>query len=214
MIQLPRKRVALIVAHPDDETLWAGGTILSHPSWQWFIVCLCRGSDPERAPRFKRTLALFHAEGIMGDLDDEPEQIPIPAFDIQYLILQLLPPIHFDLIITHHPAGEYTKHLRHEETSRAVIELWHAHKISATTLWFFAFEDGANTYYPQAVPNASICHRLSRLIWLKKYRLITKTYGFATNTWEALTNPCTESFWQFSDPKKALQWLNNGGVST
>jgi len=25
------KSAAVIVAHPDDETLWAGGTILSHP---------------------------------------------------------------------------------------------------------------------------------------------------------------------------------------
>jgi LmbE family N-acetylglucosaminyl deacetylase len=31
------KSVAVIIAHPDDETLWAGGIILSHPSWLWFI---------------------------------------------------------------------------------------------------------------------------------------------------------------------------------
>jgi LmbE family N-acetylglucosaminyl deacetylase len=36
-----RKSIAVIVAHPDDETLWAGGTILEHPSNDWFIVCLC-----------------------------------------------------------------------------------------------------------------------------------------------------------------------------
>ncbi len=213
MIQLTRKRVALIVAHPDDETLWAGGTILTHPTWQCFVVCLCRGSDLERAPRFKQTLILLRAEGIMGDLDDGPEQTPLPDFDLQHAILQLLPPNHFDLIITHHPAGEYTKHLRHEETSRAVIELWHAGKIAATTLWLFAFEDGTKAYFPKAVQNASICHRLSRLIWLKKYRLMTKTYGFDANSWEALTTPATESFWQFSDPKEAVQWLNNRCIS-
>jgi LmbE family N-acetylglucosaminyl deacetylase len=53
------KAVAVIVAHPDDETLWAGGTILSHPSWHWFIVCLCRGSDKDRAPRFLRTMQVL-----------------------------------------------------------------------------------------------------------------------------------------------------------
>ena len=51
MDKKPPKAVAVIVAHPDDETLWAGGTILSHPSWQWFIVCLCRGSDKDRGLR-------------------------------------------------------------------------------------------------------------------------------------------------------------------
>ena len=41
------KSVAVIVAHPDDETLWAGGTILNHPSWHWFVACLCRGNDQD-----------------------------------------------------------------------------------------------------------------------------------------------------------------------
>jgi LmbE family N-acetylglucosaminyl deacetylase len=33
------KNVAIIVAHPDDETLWAGGTILNHPYWR-ILHCL------------------------------------------------------------------------------------------------------------------------------------------------------------------------------
>ncbi len=53
MDRLNSKKVAIIVAHPDDETLWAGGTILSHPAWECFIICLCRGSDADRAPRFR-----------------------------------------------------------------------------------------------------------------------------------------------------------------
>ena len=39
------KKTAVIVAHPCDETLWAGGTILSQPAWNWFIATLCRASD-------------------------------------------------------------------------------------------------------------------------------------------------------------------------
>src|SRR5674476_426209 len=71
------KNVAVIVAHPDDETLWAGGTMLSHPSWNWFIVCLSRKSDKERATKFYDALKIFKAEGIMGDLDDGPDQVPL-----------------------------------------------------------------------------------------------------------------------------------------
>ena len=67
------KKVALIVAHPDDETLWAGGTILSHPGWECYIVCLCRGNDADRAPKFKEALKELRSEGIMGDLDDGPD---------------------------------------------------------------------------------------------------------------------------------------------
>ena len=98
-----QKTVAVIVAHPDDETLWAGGTILSHPAWKWFIICLCRGNDEERSPRFYNTLKILRADGIMGDLDDGPEQKPLEENEVEQVILKLLPPEHFDLIITHNP---------------------------------------------------------------------------------------------------------------
>jgi len=53
------KTVAVIVAHPDDETLWAGGTILGHSSWECFVACLCRASDKERAEKFKKGITRF-----------------------------------------------------------------------------------------------------------------------------------------------------------
>jgi len=211
MTQSPTKIVALIVAHPDDETLWAGGTVLRHPSWQWFIVCLCRGTDTERAPRFFETLKLLRAKGAIGDLDDGPEQIPLDEDVVERAIMKLLPPWHFDLIITHNPTGEYTKHLRHEETSKAVINLWHAEKISAHALWTFAYEDGNKEYYPLARKIDTLYEPLPALIWQKKYGIITKTYGFETGSWEAKTTPKAEAFWQFSDSEHAIDWLDAGG---
>ena len=212
MTRLSTKTVALIVAHPDDETLWAGGTILRHPSWQWFIVCLCRGSDKERAPRFYKALQVLKSEGIMGDLDDGPEQKPLDEKEIERAILDLLPPKHFDLIISHNPTGEYTKHVRHEEASKAVIKLWHAFKISTNELWTFAYEDGGKEYYPRPIETATICRILTKRIWLRKYRLITETYGFEKSSFEAETTPRAESFWQFTNSCDAKKWLNNGGV--
>jgi len=202
------KAVAVIVAHPDDETLWAGGTILSHPSWHWFIVCLCRGSDKDRAPRFLRTMQVLGSEGIMGDLDDGPEQQPLDEIELESAILQLLPSMHFDLIISHNPDGEYTRHVRHEETGKAVIKLWHAGKISASELWTFAYEDGNKKYYPRPIENAALYRVLTKRIWLKKYSIITKTYGFEKTSFEAETTPHAESFWQFTNSYDAQKWLH------
>jgi len=201
------KAVAVIVAHPDDETLWAGGTILSHPSWHWFIVCLCRGSDKDRAPRFLRTMQVLGSEGIMGDLDDGPEQQPLDEIELKGAILQLLPSTHFDLIISHNPDGEYTRHVRHEETGKAVIKLWHAGKISASELWTFAYEDGNKKYYPRPIENAALYRVLTKRIWLKKYSIITETYGFEKTSFEAETTPRAESFWQFTNSYDAQKWL-------
>ena len=206
------KSVAVIVAHPDDETLWAGGTILSHPSWKCFIVCLCRKSDAERAAKFYKALQFLKSEGIMGDLDDEPDQKPLDKKEVERAIMHLLPKTHFDLVVSHNPSGEYTRHIRHEEVSKAVIILWHAGKISTDELWTFAYEDGGKEFYPKPIENATICHILAKRIWLKKYSIITSTYGFEKNSWEAETTPRAESFWQFSNPNDAIKWLNNGGV--
>jgi len=172
------RTVALIVAHPDDETLWAGGTVLDHPKWKWFVICLCRGNDMDRAPRFYDALKILRSVGFMGDLDDGPEQKPLDENEIEHVILGLLPPWHFDLLITHSPTGEYTRHKRHEETGRAVIKLWHSDKLSASELWTFAYEDGNKAYYPRPIETAPICYKLSRITWLRKYRIITGTYGF------------------------------------
>jgi LmbE family N-acetylglucosaminyl deacetylase len=202
------KTVAVIVAHPDDETLWAGGTILNQPAWSWFIATLCRASDGDRAPRFFQALKVLGADGKMRDLDDGPEQKPLPESEVQETILQLLPQKHFDLIISHNPAGEYTRHLRHEETGKAVITLWHLGKIYADELWTFAYEDGGRQYLPRPIKTAHIYQILPEEIWQKKYSMITSTYGFEKNGFEAKTTPRAEAFWKFTNSLDAQQWLN------
>jgi LmbE family N-acetylglucosaminyl deacetylase len=202
-----QKTVAVIVAHPDDETLWAGGTILSHPAWKCFILCLCRGSDEDRSSRFYNVLRILKAEGIMGDLDDGPEQKTLGKNEVEQTILKLLPAGPFDLIISHNPNGEYTRHIRHEETGKAVIKLWIASKISTPELWTFAYTDDNKKHYPMADENADICRTLMKRIWLRKYRIITETYGFEKNGFEAQTTPRAESFWRFTDPAVAKKWL-------
>jgi len=206
------KSVAVIVAHPDDETLWAGGIMLCHPSWKYFIVCLSRGKDADRSIKFEKALKIYKSKGKMGDIDDGPEQNPLEEKEVENAIMQLLPTKHFDLIITHNPKGEYTKHIRHGEVSKAVIKLWHDGKIKANELWCFAYEDGNKEYYPKPVENASIYLKLSKQIWLKKYSLITETYAFDKKSWEAETTPTTEAFFQFTDPNEANKWLDNMSI--
>lgn len=213
MEKYPGKKVAIIVAHPDDETLWAGGTLMSHPSWSCFVACICRKNDPDRAPKFFKILEVLGANGAMDDLDDGPEQLPLSEEETQQSILRLLPSHSFDLIITHNPNGEYTRHRRHEEVSKAVIDLWAAEKIYTSQLWTFAYEDGQRTYYPKHVQGAALSYPLPDHVWKAKHDLMVNTYGFSEDSWEAQTTPKTEAFWQFYHPSNAQQWLKNGGTT-
>jgi LmbE family N-acetylglucosaminyl deacetylase len=190
---------AVIVAHPDDETLWAGGTMLMHPHCQWTVVTLCRKSDPDRAPRFFEALKEFNARGAMGDLDDGPEQAPLSSREVQDCILELLGSDRFDLVFTHDLRGEYTRHLRHEEVARAVLALRRDGMLRCRELFTFAYEDRGGKYLPRPIKKAGLVIELRNRIWKRKYRIITNVYGFAPNSFEARTTPEQEAFWRLGD---------------
>ena len=199
MVIKPNSKCAIIVAHPDDETLWAGGTVLSHPSVSWTVITLCRKSDPDRAPKFLKAIEQLNATGAMGDIDDGPKQKPLKDILVQEAILELLPEHKFDLIITHSTSGEYTRHLRHEEVARAVLSLWNSGRLQAEQIWSFAYEDGQKKYLPKPDKNADLQIKLPYNIWEVKYKIITEIYGFEKGSFEAKTTPKEEAFWCFRD---------------
>jgi hypothetical protein len=200
VVRPPVKRAAVLVAHPDDEILWAGGMILSHPDWDWFIATLCRAGDRDRAPKFHRVLTALQARGAMADLDDGPDQDPLPMSLVRDTLLALLPNHEYDLILTHDLHGEYTRHLRHEETSRAVLGLWLEGLLSAGRVRLFAYADSGRETLSLARPEADCLVRLDELTWQRKYQLITQTYGFTPASWEARTTPRIEAFWELNSP--------------
>jgi len=203
LIHSPRQRAAVVVAHPDDETLWCGGYILAHPEFDWRIVTLCRASDPDRAPKFRRVLEQLGAVGEMADLDDGPDQEPLPIEQLQATIARLLAGNSYSLILTHGPSGEYTQHHRHEECCHAVVELWQSGRICTDRLWSFAYEDGGRSYLPQVRSDSDRRDVLTENLWLEKRRLIMDVYGYGIDSWEARTAPREEGFWCFDSAQAA-----------
>lgn len=203
---------AVVVAHPDDETLWCGGLILSHPHWRWWIVTLCRASDPDRAPKFRRVLEFLGADGEMANLDDGPDQKPLDHDLLCQTVQLLLRGRQFDLVITHGPSGEYTRHRRHEECCRAIMALWDNGRIQARELWLFAYEDGGGVHLPQVMEGTDLRFTLDDDLWFKKRHLLTGIYGFTENSWEARCTPREEGFRIFRSPREAAGFLETTDV--
>jgi len=148
------RTVCVIVAHPDDETLWAGGLILMHPEWHCKVFSLCRASDEDRAPKFQHVLLRLGASGYMADFDDGPEQSALSEKEVQQEVLNFIDNNHFDLVLSHGPQGEYTRHRRHEEVSTAVLTLWHNRHLNANKIGLFAYTDNNKKHLPLPEANA------------------------------------------------------------
>lgn len=202
-------KVAVVVAHPDDEVLWPGGTLLMNPDWEVFVAGLCRGSDPDRAPRFFRAIEELGADGALADLDDGPDQMPLDPAEVRETLRSLLPDAPFGLVFTHGPRGEYTRHRRHEEVCRGTMALWDEGSLRADELRLFAYHDGGRAHLPR--PEGDADHRvtLPDSIWERKVRLLTGLYGFSPDSWEVRATPRQEAFRTFGDPVSALAYARS-----
>jgi LmbE family N-acetylglucosaminyl deacetylase len=184
----------VIVAHPDDETIWCGGLLLrNRKKWRTTILSLCRKGDADRAPKFFRVCRHYGAKGMMSDLEDDHPQRKLRGLgEATGRILSLLgKKRRFDIIITHGKNGEYG-HSRHMEVRRAVLLLLKKKKISCGTLLSFSYKKSG----PACAAKSSARKRfpLSRAELREKKFLITTLYGFSAGGFEEKSCKQIEAF--------------------
>ena len=87
---------AIIVAHPDDETLWAGGLPIRFKDKKWTVICCSVPvADPERAHKFVNVCEFLGVDWMKNDRLESD-------FDVPHVDLSP-----FDCIFTHNANGEY-----------------------------------------------------------------------------------------------------------
>lgn len=133
----------MIVAHPDDETIFGGGHLLQE---KYTVVCITCGVVDYRVKEFEEVMKRTNDDYIMLGFTDRVNVTgPISYWNDEYsLIYEALNKIinsdDWDTIITHNPNGEYG-HIHHIMTSEMVSDIVDKNKLYYFGHWY---KDGSD----------------------------------------------------------------------
>ncbi|UTY38331.1 PIG-L family deacetylase [Allocoprobacillus halotolerans] len=138
----------MIVAHPDDETLWGGGHLLDGG---WFVVVLTNGYNNQRVKELTNALSISHTHFIILNYPDLKSKKV--KDDWNYVqkgmskdIETLLKYKQWDQVVTHNPKGEYG-HIHHKMTNQLVKKLAINLKIYDKLYYFGKFYSNDGKFY-------------------------------------------------------------------
>ena len=110
----------MIVAHPDDETIWGGSHLING---NYTVLCITNGNNKKRKKEFMNVMKKTHSKGIILSFPDKTkgkrDNWKSCKKDIQRAIQKEIDSKDWDKIVTHNPDGEYG-HNHHKKVSKYV----------------------------------------------------------------------------------------------
>lgn len=123
----------MVVAHPDDETIWGGRRITGDPRNTWHVICCTMPGDRERVARFGDALNVLGATGEILPIPDETRPMSLDEQSIVTgRVSDFLTENDITELVTHGPAGEYG-HPRHKQLNQLITSTFND---VASVMWF------------------------------------------------------------------------------
>ena len=132
----------MIVAHPDDETLWGGMHLLKN---RYLVVCLTNANTGKygkiRANEFEEAMKKTGSTGIILNYPDlnkhnQRDRWEQYSRQIEKDLMTVLTYKNWDEVATHNPQGEYG-HIQHKMTSRLTTKAFKKAKLKRAKLKYF-----------------------------------------------------------------------------
>lgn len=168
----------MIVAHPDDETLWGGVTLATENGWG--VLCLTNRANRSRKTAFHKALSILGAHGTILDIPDRRSDPATPADikQIDAVVAHLLGNNKIQQVMTHGPDGEYghSFHMLISEVVSSQVKKFNDDTGRSISLKYFNFDPeidfsqtrqevwktksrALNAYFPdQGTPDSDLRH--------------------------------------------------------
>lgn len=135
----------MIVAHPDDETIFGGAHLLEE---KYTIVCVTCGQVDYRVKEFEEVMKKTDDEFIMLNYVDRMNITgPVSNWHNEYENIQkdlayIINSKDWDIIVTHNPDGEYG-HIHHKKINQIVSNLVDKNKLYYFGRWYKENKDSS-----------------------------------------------------------------------
>lgn len=182
-IKTTAKKV-MIVAHPDDETLWGSSALYNE---KYLVVCITCGGRKDRVREFEEVMSLTGDDYIMLNYPDlvkgKKSDWKANWKDINKDIQDILSHKDWDLVVTHNPDGEYG-HIHHKMTNQIVTKYANHDKLT-----YFG------KFYWGKIPNEEELYRLKAHEFAFKSNVLIPVYATQTKAIDNLKNMVHYESW-------------------